>query len=63
MITNKTGYRGVSYSVKNKKFKSQIKVNKQVIHLGFFDTKEEAAKTYDNYVLKNSLEHTINKAK
>ena len=61
MITNKTGYRGVSYSIKNRKFKAQITVNKHVKHLGFFNTKEEAAEVYDNFILENNLEHTTNK--
>lgn len=63
MITNKTGFRGVSYSTKSRKFKAQITVNNRVKHLGFFDKKEDAAIAYDDFVIKNNLEHTTNKDK
>lgn len=56
---SKSGYLGVSicrpkYKEKhyNEKYTSRIKINKQVIYLGIFDTKEEAAIAYDNAVLK-----------
>jgi len=61
MITNKTGYRGVSVCSKNGKYKAQITVNKKVKHLGFFKLKEDAANAYDNFILENNLEHTTNK--
>lgn len=60
MSTNKSGYRGVSYSSKRKLYIAQITVNKKVIYLGSFARKLDGAKAYDNYVLLNSLEHTIN---
>ena len=55
---NKSGYRGVS--IKIKKYQASISVNNNKIHLGYFDTALEAAKAYDNYVIKNNLEHTLN---
>jgi hypothetical protein len=39
---NKTGYKGVSFCKKRKKFLARIHVNYKNIHLGRFDTAEEA---------------------
>lgn len=60
MVTNTTGYRGVSIVSKNNKFMSGIRVSGKSIYLGYFNTALEAAKVYDKYVLDNNLEHTIN---
>lgn len=57
---NTSGYRGVSFVKKRNKWKSSICVNKKTYHLGYYDIAIEAAKAYDNYVIKNNLEHTIN---
>ena len=60
---NKTGYRGV-YEVilksGKKRYRSEIMVDKVKINLGRYDTKEEAAIAYNNYIINNNLEHTIN---
>jgi len=58
--TNKTGYRGVCYDKSRNKFESSIKINYIKKHLGRFSTALEAAKVYDQYVIDNKLEHTIN---
>lgn len=56
--TNTSGYRGVtSY---NRKFVAKIGVNNKAIHLGYFNTALDAAKSYDKYVIDNNLEHTLN---
>ena len=57
--TNTTGYRGVS-KAKNNKFTARLCVNYIAIHIGTYETKLEAAKAYDNYVIANNLEHTRN---
>ena len=55
---NTSGYRGVS---KNKKaWCATISVNYKRVHIGSFKTKEEAARAYDEYILKHNLEHTLN---
>lgn len=41
-INNTSGYPGVSWDVSRDKWKAQIKVNGKNIHLGRFDTLEEA---------------------
>ena len=56
---NTSGYRGV-YKYKNNKFQSCIVVNNKRVHLGYFDIAINAAKAYDQYVIDNNLEHTIN---
>lgn len=44
---NKSGFKGVGWKARNKKWCAQIAVNWKVIHLGLFDDKKEAAKCYD----------------
>lgn len=46
---------------KNKdKFTARIIVSYKEIHLGSFNTAEEAGRAYDKYVIDNNLEHTLN---
>lgn len=44
---NRSGYKGVSWSKRAKKWVASIRVNKKTRNLGFFDTKERAAYAYD----------------
>ena len=44
---NTSGYKGVSWYRKRKKWKAAIKHNKKSIHLGYYDTPEEASRAYD----------------
>ena len=55
---NTTGYRGVNRC--GDKFRGAINVNGKKIQLGTFVDAKECAKAYDNYVISNNLEHTIN---
>lgn len=57
---NTSGYRGVSFHTTHKRWISRIGINKKLIHLGYFDTAIEAARTYDQYIVDNNLEHTKN---
>lgn len=57
---NKTGYRGVSLRKDTNKYRAFIKINLKQITIGCFNTALEAAKAYDQYVINNNLEHTIN---
>ena len=47
MVTNKTGFKGVSYKKSHGKYAAQIKVNGTVVHLGLFDCPIKAARCYD----------------
>ena len=44
---NTTGYRGVTYNKRNNKYQSRLSVNNKKIHLGYFNTPEEASKAYE----------------
>lgn len=58
--TNTTGYKGVGRNKNRKKFGAQIRVNGKRVWLGAFDEAIDAAKAYNNYVIKNQLNHTLN---
>lgn len=45
-VDNRTGYKGVSYHKKGEKFRAYIVINGKQIHLGLFDTAEQAAQKY-----------------
>lgn len=57
MSTNKSGYRGVSMNKASGKWVSQISVESKKIHLGYYDTAEEASEAFIAYVKENNLEH------
>lgn len=44
---NKSGYKGVGWHKTTKKWRARISINNQLIHLGLFQNKIEAAKAYD----------------
>ena len=59
-VNNKSGYRGVGWHKIANKYRVRITVDSKEIHLGLFEDPFKAAKVYDNYVIKNGLEHTRN---
>jgi len=44
---NTTGYKGVVYCKKKKKYRARIGFNRRKIHVGWFDCKEDAAIAYN----------------
>lgn len=58
--TNKTGYKGVCFASREKKYLVTITNNNKQIRIGLFETALDGAKAYDKYVIDNKLKHTIN---
>jgi len=50
-----TGYTGVTYNKRNKKYQCYIMVNYNRIHLGYFTNKKEAYKARVKYIKKYNL--------
>lgn len=58
MCTNTTGYRGVY--VQCGSFIASVGINNTTVRIGTFPTAEAAGKAYDDYIILNQLEHTLN---
>ncbi len=50
--SNISGYKGVVFRSKQKRWLAQIRVNKQYFYLGTYDSKEDAAKAYNKAAIK-----------
>jgi hypothetical protein len=48
---NKSGFRGVSYNISNKRYQAAIYVDGRQIHLGYFATPELAHDAYSDAVM------------
>lgn len=44
---NKTGFKGVDWFKQTRRWRARVKVHRKVHHIGYFSTKEEAARAYD----------------
>ena len=56
---NTSGYKGVSYAKDRNKYVSYICVNRKQVRLGYFQTPEDGAIAYNNYIIENNLEGFI----
>ncbi len=53
---NKKGkYAGVDFNKQLNKWRSRLKVNKQEIHIGYFNTEDEAVLARNDYIIKNKI--------
>lgn len=57
---NKSGYRGVSYCNKYKKYSAYITIKNKPIRIGSYKDPKDAAIAYDTFVIVYGLEHTTN---
>ena len=51
-INNTSGFKGVSWDKKSKKFAAYIKLDYKKMHLGYFESKIDAAQAYDRAAIK-----------
>ena len=59
MKNNKSGYVGVIWHIRYKKWGANIGVNNKLINIGTFKTLEEAVQARDNYIIENNLPHKL----
>jgi len=59
LSTNTSGFKGVTYCKRVKKFQAQIKAFGKYMSLGHFERAEDAAKEYDAAALKHHGEFSI----
>jgi len=50
-------YKGVCFKKNEKKWQARITINLKTIQIGYFNTQEEAAKAYNDYIDQNNLEY------
>lgn len=56
---NTSGFKGVYYHKGNRRYGSQIYLNHKKIHVGYYDTAEEAALAYDEAARKHYGQYAI----
>lgn len=59
-LKNKTGFTGIRFHSISKKFVARIRVNGKRTYVGRYETAIEAAKAYDEYIIKNNLDQPLN---
>ena len=58
--TNTSGYVGVGWAIRDKRWSATITVKGVQKHIGYFKTPEEAVKARDTYIIENNLPHKLN---
>ena len=56
---NKSGYVGVIWHIRDKRWVVNIRISKKLINLGSFKDKIEAVLARDNYIIENGLPHKL----
>ncbi len=59
MKNNTSGYVGIYWHKRGKKWRASISVNNKLIYLGLFPTVQEAVLARDNYIIENKLPHKL----
>ena len=59
MKNNKSGYVGVIWNKRDRKWRANIRINKILKQIGSFKMKEEATQARDNYIIENNLPHKL----
>lgn len=54
---NKSGYKGVSWFTRNKKWQAQIMIEGKTLFLGYYDTPEDAAVAYNKAAVEQHQEY------
>lgn len=57
---NSSGYIGVFFEKTRNKYVARLTSNGKTKYLGRYNTAEEAGKAYNEYIISNNLEHTLN---
>jgi len=58
LITTRNGYKGVNLR-RNGKYRASSTLNQKSIHLGYFNSKEEAARAYNKFAKENFGEFAL----
>lgn len=61
--TNSSGYTGVFWHAKIKRWRSWVRVNKKSIRFGCFKTQKEALEARNKYIIDNNLDYPIQEYK
>ena len=59
MKNNKSGYVGVIWNIRDKRWVANIGVNGKQVRIGSFKDKIEAVLARDNYIIENKLPHKL----
>ena len=57
--SNTSGYVGVMWHIRDKRWIVQIRISKKLINIGSFKDKIEAVLARDNYIIENGLPHKL----
>ena len=56
---NTSGFVGVYWDISKNKWTAKVGSNNKLIHLGYFNSVQEAVEARDNYIIENKLPHKL----